>query len=75
MKITNNTGKAIRIFTIELNEKELELLCDAMDLKQEEELDKIGQMELQFGNKSQPVLEMIKDLAMNFHNAFMGNIR
>jgi hypothetical protein len=73
MKITNN-GKPNKTYYIEVNDKELELLCDAMDLKQEEELNKIGQMELQFGKNLQPTLTMIKDMAINLHGAYMGNI-
>ena len=45
-----------------------------MDLKEEEVLENIGQAELQFGNKPQPILEMVKELAKNLHTAFMGNI-
>jgi len=41
-------GQVVR-FTIVVSEQELGILADAMDLKEEEELEKIGQAELQFG--------------------------
>ena len=70
MKITKQGDK----FIIEVNDKELELLCDGMDLKETEE----RKMLMQSSNISLDtygVFGMIKELARNFHNAFMGNIR
>jgi hypothetical protein len=68
MKITK-TGDT---FLIEADDKELELLCDAMDSKENEEIERNGQAFTYRGIYSKS-LEKTKEIARMFHNAFMGN--
>jgi hypothetical protein len=72
MKITNN-DKATKIYYIEVDDKELELLCDAMDAKAHEEL-KIDCALIYKGFRSN-TLEKIQEMAGKLHNAFMGTFK
>ena len=73
MKITNN-GKKIKTYYIEVDDKELELLCDAMDSNHWAESLNIEQIKQAGWNASTSLLNKVKELSKILHNAYMGKI-
>jgi hypothetical protein len=76
MKITSerfqaSNGEVTKKHTIELDDKELEILTDAMDSKEVEELEKINPGHLYRGIYSQ-AFEKAKEMAKILHVAFMA---
>jgi hypothetical protein len=67
MKITKQGDK----FLIEVDDKELEMLSDGMDLKQQEELDRNGNAFVRVHSKE---YRMVSNMAIDLHEAFMGRI-
>ena len=73
MKITNN-DKPTKIYYIEVDDKELELLCDAMDSKFDVEFVNLEKI-IQTGWKANTtVFGKVKELSKILHNAYMGKI-
>ena len=75
MKITKHTftRNDSERFAILVSDKELELICEAMDLKETEERKRLMR-EPNIPIDTYGAFGMVKELARNFHNAFMGNI-
>lgn len=73
MKITNN-GKKIKTYYIEVDDNELEILCDAMDSGFAVEVVNIEQIKQAGWNASTSLLNKVKELSKILHNAYMGKI-